>query len=476
MELITQKPHAVVVASPGMGHLTPFLELVKRLVSHHGFQVTLFAVIADSSTVQSQILSSTNRDFLHVRVIHLDVSSEVPQDADVSHRVVATMQKAMPGVKSAISNMKVCPNLLIADLFGTDYWAVADEFGMLKFAFMTTSASFLALAVFLPVFEDVEDSDYIPVPGCDPVWKFDKRLTLTKDSPAYLGLVCAAKRISMSDGIIVNSWRDLEPKAIESLSDPNLLGRLITGRVYPVGPLVKQPSIDHEPALASRENHVFKWLQNQPDQSVLYISFGSGGSLTFDQIQELAFGLELSQQRFIWVLRPPSDIDASKFFFSVDVNEFNGSNYLPTGFLSSTKEVGLIVPMWAPQAEILRHNAIGGFLTHCGWNSIIESVVNGVPMVAWPLYAEQGLNATMLTEDLKIAVKPEALTGEEDLVRREEIEKAIKKIMADKGSYVIRERVMKLKNDAAKAGASGKGSTNESLSEFTKFVCTMKMK
>ncbi|KAL9677757.1 hypothetical protein QQ045_015593 [Rhodiola kirilowii] len=88
--------------------------------------------------------------------------------------------------------------------------------------------------------------------------------------------------------------------------------------------------------------------------------------------------------------------------------------------------------MWAPQAEILGHKSVGGFLTHCVWNSVIESVVNGVPMVAWPLYSEQPLDNTMLTEDLKIAVRPGVeCPGENKVIGREEIEKAIRKIMAD---------------------------------------------
>ncbi|CAM8953796.1 unnamed protein product [Rhodiola kirilowii] len=109
---ITNKPHAVSLVSSGMGHLTPMLELVKRLVTHHDFEVTLFAVIADSSSIQSHIISSTstipNNKFLHTQVIQLDVSAEVTPDTELVVQILATMDKAMPIVRSAIARMKIC--------------------------------------------------------------------------------------------------------------------------------------------------------------------------------------------------------------------------------------------------------------------------------------------------------------------------------------------------------------------------------
>ncbi|CAM8947903.1 unnamed protein product [Rhodiola kirilowii] len=393
MESITKKPNAVVLVSPGMGHLTPILELVKRLVTHHDFEVTLFAVIADSSSIQSQILSSTstipNNKFLHTLVIQLDISAHVPRDTDLVVRILVTMDKAMPLVRSAIASMKVCPDLFIADLFGTDYWPMADEFNMSKYVFITTSAWFLALTVYLPVFEmeisgeELRGLDCIQIPGCTRVQKRDHIESFDRAGPGYLWFIGVAKKIINSDGIIVNSWHDLEPKAIGSLNHKHLLGQAINGQVYPVGPLVKQPSFRDKLSLAPPE--MFKWMNKQPDQSVIYISFGSGGSLTYNQIQELASGLKFSQQRFIWVLRPPLNQNASEFFLSIDINHDHHSgvfDYLPAGFLDRTNDVGLVVPMWAPQAGILGHKSIGGFVTHCGWNSVIESVVNGVPMLA----------------------------------------------------------------------------------------------
>ena len=127
----------------------------------------------------------------------------------------------------------------------------------------------------------------------------------------------------------------------------------------------------------------------QPSESVIYVSFGSGGTLSKSQIAELAWGLELSQQRFIWVVRPPIDNDVHGSYFSNTHDEIEtpNYNYLPEGFVTQTHKMGMLVPTWAPQEMILAHKSVGGFLTHCGWNSVLESILNGVPMIAWPLFA-----------------------------------------------------------------------------------------
>ena len=169
-----------------------------------------------------------------------------------------------------------------------------------------------------------------------------------------------------------------------------------------------------------------RWLDNQPPSSVLFVSFGSGGTLSHDQLNELAFGLEMSGHKFLWVVRAPNKFSSSSYFSGLKKED--PVEYLPSGFLDRTRNQGLVVPSWAPQIEILGHDSIGGFLSHCGWSSTLESVVNGVPMIAWPLFAEQKMNAKIITDALKIAVRPKS-DDETEIVKREEIAKAIKRIM-----------------------------------------------
>nr|XP_009776112.1 PREDICTED: anthocyanidin 3-O-glucosyltransferase 5-like [Nicotiana sylvestris] len=214
---------------------------------------------------------------------------------------------------------------------------------------------------------------------------------------------------------------------------------------------------------------VIQWLDKQNNESVLFASFGSGGTLSTKQMTELAWGLELSQQKFVWVVRPPSDGDADSAYLNSTGKETRGmSEYLPEGFLTRTKDMDLVVPMWANQVEILGHSSLGGFLTHCGWNSTMESLTNGVPMIAWPLHAEQKMNAAMLTEELGVAIRPAVLPTKK-LVKREEIQGMVRILMQTKEGKPIEEKAKKLKMSAENALSEG-GSSYNSICELVKDI------
>jgi len=147
-------------------------------------------------------------------------------------------------------------------------------------------------------------------------------------------------------------------------------------------------------------------------------------------------------------------------------------SFLPDGFVAHTREVGLILPLWGPQVDILSHPSVGGFLSHCGWNSTLESILNGVPMIAWPLYAEQRQNATLLAEEIGVAIRPKELPSKK-IVGREEIEKLVRMIIAEKEGHQMRARVKELKSSAEKA-VIREGTSYESLSKM-KEDCKMRI-
>nr|UYE91524.1 putative glycosyltransferase [Anoectochilus roxburghii] len=129
-----------------------------------------------------------------------------------------------------------------------------------------------------------------------------------------------------------------------------------------------------------------KWLDGKPPGSVVYVCFGSLSLFTTAQLREMAVGFEESGHPFIWVVR----------------NE--GDDWAPEGYEERIKGRGMVIRGWAPQLLILNHTAVGGFVTHCGWNSCLEAICAGLPMVTWPLYAEQFYNEKLLVEVLKIGV------------------------------------------------------------------------
>ncbi|XP_065011072.1 UDP-glycosyltransferase 72B1-like [Musa acuminata AAA Group] len=156
---------------------------------------------------------------------------------------------------------------------------------------------------------------------------------------------------------------------------------------------------------------------------------------------------------FLWVVKSPSDGgDASEAYFTVQSKE-DPFRFLPAGFVDRTREVGLLVPSWAPQAAVLNHAATGGFLSHCGWNSTLESVKAGVPMVAWPLFAEQRQNAVMLAEGSRIALRlPRA---EQGIVPREEVARVVKELMEGEEGKAAHQRVAELREASARCLEEG---------------------
>lgn len=348
--------------------------------------------------------------------------------------------------------MDPLPDVLIGDIFGAGTWGIAEEFKMPKYVFITGNAWFTALFAYSPVLDKevvgqfIDQVDPIEIPGCKPIRPeelVDPMLDRYEES--YQVHVDQSVLVTLADGMLINTWEELEPQTLHALRDKDIMRSMLKNKpVYTVGPIHKK----YEPT--GLKGEVVEWLDKQPANSVLYVSFGSGGTISAEQITELAWGLELSQQRFVWVVRSPNKHCVDGSFLNAGQEPSGPVDFFPPGFLTRTQKVGLVVTCWAPQVEILNHISVGGFLTHCGWNSTIESIASGVPMIAWPLYAEQKMNATMLTEELKVAVRPEVLPTTK-VVGREEVEKMVRRLIEGEDGKEMRENVKALKEGAEKA-------------------------
>ncbi|GAB2221678.1 hypothetical protein Drorol1_Dr00012863 [Drosera rotundifolia] len=266
-----------------------------------------------------------------------------------------------------------------------------------------------------------------------------------------------------ADGILVNSFLALEPLAFESLMIKNEEENQETETippVYPVGPLIWDiPGED----LASSDHPCLRWLDEQPSGTVLCVSFGSGGTLSHIQTRELAYGLEMSGKRFMWVLKNPNDALVSSTYFNQHAKN-DPREYLPEGLCDRTSQIGLVVTQWVPQVQILSHGSTGGFLTHCGWNSSLESIVKGVPLIAWPLFAEQNLNAVLLTEDLKVAIR--VRPNEEGIVQRDQIAMLVWHLIEGEEGKALRER-MKILISTATVASDKQGSLTEERAKLS---------
>ncbi|KAM0892181.1 hypothetical protein ACQ4PT_025950 [Festuca glaucescens] len=318
--------------------------------------------------------------------------------------------------------------------------------------FFTSPWMLLSLFLHLPeidaglVGEYRDSTEPIRLPGCVPIHAHDLpgSMLVDRSSDTFASFLSMAKEASRVDGILVNTLSALEPVVGDGTDGLTALP------VHAVGPLVWT-----RPAGVNRDHsRVIRWLDQQPGGSVVFLSFGSGGTLTWRQTAELALALEMTHCRFVWVVKRPDEDTASGAFFGTRRGEDDDElGFLPHGFVERTSGVGLVLPSWAPQTAILAHASVGCFVTHCGWNSSLESILNGVPMVAWPLYAEQKMNAAMLEVQAGVAVRVHADAN--GFFTKEEIAGVIRRSMGEEEGASMRKRVSQFRDKAEQALIKG---------------------
>ncbi|PON70230.1 UDP-glucuronosyl/UDP-glucosyltransferase [Trema orientale] len=465
--------HIVILPSPGISHLIPFAELAKRLVLHHNFNVTFLILTTngDLSGATKALLESLPAavDSIFLPPVNFD---DLPKYTKPSLKLSLSVTRSLPSLRHVLNSLLATNSnrlvAFLADAFGFEALEVAKGLNIPPYLFFPSNATSLSLFFHLPKLDETVSvrfmrdlPDPVKLPGCVPLHGKDLFDPIQdRKSEAYESFLNLSKRVALADGIIVNSFLELEPEALKALQEDGGADGTRRPLIYPVGPIVQTRS-----SSSNDGSECLSWLDIQPRGSVLYVSFGSGGTLSSDQLTELAFGLEMSGQKFLWVVKRPSNESANAAYLSEGQSQFEPSDFLPNGFLERTRDRGLVVTYWAPQTQILSHGSTGGFISHCGWSSTLESVVNGVPLIAWPLFAEQKLNAVLLEEGLKVALRPKA--EENGVVRREEIAKVVKVLM-DKGSEEgkkVRDRMEELKQAAAKA-IDRDGSSIKALSDL----------
>ncbi|WVZ51104.1 LOW QUALITY PROTEIN: hypothetical protein U9M48_002281 [Paspalum notatum var. saurae] len=460
-------PHLALLATPGMGHLIPLAELAKRVVSRHGATATLLTFESTASPTQRAFLASLPPSISPRPLPPVDLS-DLPRGAAIETLMHEECRRSLPALTAVLAELRRTTRLVafVADMFGVDSLDAARDAGVeRRCLFMPVNLHSLALILHLPEvlasvpgeFRDLEEP--VRLPGCVPISGADIVASLQdRSSPAYGSVV----------HIAVTPTRCLStPSTPSSRRPPRFSQTPERPPVFPIGLLIRTTagieSSDEAAASAPHRPHppraaCLEWLDRQPAGSVVFVSFGSGGALPAEQMRELALGLELSGQRFLWVVRSPSDEEAG----SLSDNYYDAASkkdpfaYLPEGFVERTKDVGLVVPSWAPQTEVLGHDATGGFLTHCGWNSALESLVHGVPMLAWPLFAEQRMNAVVLAEGVGAAIRlPEVKD-------KEAIAVAVRELMVMTGEgkgAVVRAKVVELQKAAAEGLREGGAAT-----------------
>lgn len=241
-----------------------------------------------------------------------------------------------------------------------------------------------------------------------------------------------------ADFVLCNTLEDLESDTIKALHKK--VPFFAVGPIFPIGKFSVATSL-------WSESDCGHWLNTMPNGSVLYVSFGSYAHVTKHDLLEIAYGLSESKIRFLWVLRP-------------DIVSSDDNNPLPDDFMTEIGKRGMVVP-WCNQTQVLSHPAIGGFLTHCGWNSSLESIWSEVPLLCFPLLTDQFTNRKLLVDDWKIGIN----LCDQVRITRVEVLKKIKILMNQESGNVFRKSIKELKNKFEKALRKD-GSSERNINQF----------
>lgn len=250
-----------------------------------------------------------------------------------------------------------------------------------------------------------------------------------------------------ADLILLNTFEDLDRPVIDEL-------RARLPPLYTIGPLGlftesgNDTISDISASMWFAETSCLRWLDSQEPSSVIYVSFGSMSFMACEELLEIAWGLEASKQPFLWVIRPDF-IDGQ-------------ADVLLADFLEKVKDRSFLVK-WAPQMKVLSHPSVGGFLTHSGWNSTLESICAGVPMISLPLIAEQPTNRRFVSEVWKIG-----MAMNED-VKREHVEDMVRRLMNGEEGRQMRKRIGELGDESVRAACQG-GSSYNNMEKFVKEI------
>ncbi|CAO2202090.1 unnamed protein product [Urochloa humidicola] len=463
----TARPRVLLVCSPCMGHLIPLAELSRRLAADHGLAATLlFAAATSPPSAEYHALAASLPDAVDLVALPAPPPDSLPASPLAIVRAAHAVAYSVPRIRELARSLAAAAPLaaLVVDMIGVAAARrVAAELGVPCYVFFTSPWMTLCLFLRIPELDAARSGDGehrdatepICLPGYAPIHAHELTRSMLSDrsSESYAGLLSMVEGLRGVDGILVNTFRDLEP----AVGDHGIQGLEVP--VHPVGPLVLTRSVGMD-----RDHECLRWLDRQPRRSVVYVSFGSGGTLTWQQTAELALGLELSRRRFVWVVKRPHQDTASGSFFGTPQGEETSMDFLPEGFIERTRGVGLVIQAWAPQSAILAHTSVGCFVTHCGWNSSLESIVNAVPMVAWPLFAEQHMNASML--DVQVGVATRIKVGPNRFKSKEEIASAISHVMEGEVAERLMKRASELREKSVHV-LSKVGCSTKALAQIT---------
>ncbi|XP_004298337.1 PREDICTED: UDP-glycosyltransferase 89A2-like [Fragaria vesca subsp. vesca] len=456
-------PHILVYPYPAQGHMLPLLDLTNQLALRH-LTITLIITPKNLPTLTPLLSSHPSIQTLVLPFpSHPKIPPGVENVKDLGTHGNLSVINALANLHDPIiqwfNSHPNPPVALISDFFLGYTLRLADHLKIPRITFFSSGAYLASIHEYcwrnldlVQSSSNVIDFPYVP-----------RKPSLKKEHVPSIVLAHKGAdpesellRVSMlantdSWGCVFNSFQDLEGEYLDHLKR-----RMGHNRVYGVGPLslidAGDGGLDRGNLNTGSGGDVMAWLDGCPDGSVLYVGFGSQKLLDSKQMEALASGLELSGVRFVWTVKTGSAQETK-----------DGYGIVPEGFEERVAGRGRMVKGWSPQVLILGHRAVGGFVSHCGWNSVLEAIAGGVLILGWPMEADQYVNAKLLVEDLGVAIQVcEGASGVPDPAQ-------LGKVIAESlsGDSAEKVRAKELRDKAFSAVSDG-GSSVRDLDELVK--------
>ncbi|OIT32957.1 PREDICTED: UDP-glycosyltransferase 89B2-like [Nicotiana attenuata] len=472
--MFENRPHALIFPYPAQGHMLPLLDFTHQLFIRD-IAITIL-VTPKNLPILNPLLSQ--HPSINTLILPFPSHPSIPDGvenvkdlpADGFRSMMYTLGKLQDPILDWFNNHPSPPSAIISDMFLGFTHEIATQLGIRRYVFSTSGA--LALSVVyslwseMPQRKNTNDENEIfelpNIPNCPkfPWWQLSPIFrSYVKGDPNSEFIRKSYLADIASHGLVVNTFTELESVYLD-----HLMKDLGHDRVWAVGPVLPPHEENDTNNFGSSNrggsssilaSEILAWLDTCEDNSVVYVCFGSQAVLTNKQMEELAIALEKSGVKFIWSAKR-----ATKGHVS------NDYGVIPSWFEEKVAGRGLVIRDWAPQVLILKHRAAGAFLTHCGWNSTLEGLVAGVPMLTWPMGADQFANANLLVDEHKVATR--ASEGAKTISNSDELAKLLAEAVEGKG-VERRERASELRK-AASNGIKEGGNSFKDLEMFVKHL------
>ncbi|CAL5188634.1 unnamed protein product [Lathyrus oleraceus] len=436
--------HVALLPSSGMGHLTPFLRLAALLLQNQ-CHVTLITPQPTVTKSEEVLLSQFFSSFPQVNKVefHLLPSNENDASAttDAFYLQFASIRRSSHLLSPLLASLSPPLSAFIYDMtLISPILPIVESLCVPHYILFTSSATMFSFFSYFPsVAASASSSDVVEIPEVAAIPRSSIPPLLLKPNSLFSKIFMEdSPKLKKLHGVLLNTFEGLEGNVLKALNNGKVVKELPP--IYGVGPFAP---CEFEKIEQNGVATPLSWLDDQPDGSVVYVSFGSRTAIGKDQIREIGEGLVRSGYKFLWVVKEKK----------VDREEGEGlDEVLGFELMKGIKENGLVVKKWVDQSEILSHKSVGGFVSHCGWNSVIEAAWFGVPIMGWPQIGDQKINAELISKGGWGVWKKEWGWEGECVVKGEEIGEAIKEMMNNESIGIKATQVKEAARNAISVG------------------------